>query len=531
MGCGVGKNKRAENEIVDVVESKPAIEQANPGPVAQQAQMSHHSEATIRTNVEPVATEVDDLKFRVGQFIQYHNFAFYQDYRTMKELGRGAYGSVIQVEHRISKQQRAIKEIDKAKADKVPGGKSRFIREVDILAKLDHPNILKLYELYEDSFRYYVVSELLTGGELFDYVVSIGHLSETAAARIMEQILSAVSYCHDNHIVHRDLKPENLLLEAPTSSPEDANVKLIDFGTSSLFSSGTQLRQRLGTPYYIAPEVLSMDYNEKCDVWSCGVIMYILLSGYPPFGGKNDEEILAKVRTGRFNFAHAEFKSVSDEAKTLIRKMLVMNTTQRVSAAEALRDPWIQTYRQKARLLPQDNQVLDSLEKLKVFRAETKLKQAVLTFIASQIVADGETKHMKEVFKSIDTDGNGRLSKEELIAAYSQSMPEEEARATVEAVMSKVDADKNGFIDYSEFCLATTSEKVLLSKGNMESAFRMFDKDGSGSITVAELREMLGEDVLAANSVWEELVKQADQNGDGEIDLKEFKDLLISLFV
>jgi calcium-dependent protein kinase len=138
---------------------------------------------------------------------------------------------------------------------------------------------------------------------------------------------------------------------------------------------------------------------------------------------------------------------------------------------------------------------------------------------------------MKEVFKTIDTDGNGRLSKEELIAAYSQTMPIEQANATVEAVMSKVDADKNGFIDYSEFCLATMSEKVLLSKNNMESAFRMFDKDGSGSITVAELREMLGEDVLAANSVWEELVKQADQNGDGEIDLKEFKDLLMSLFV
>ena len=530
MGCGVGKNKQTENEIIDVADCKPQAEEGGQEMPAQLPQNSHRSEATVRTNVEAVATEVDDLRFRVGQFIQYHNYAFYQDYRTINELGRGAYGCVYHVEHRISKQHRAIKEIDKAKADKVQGGKSRFIREVEILAKLDHPNILKLYELYEDSFRYYVVSELLTGGELFDYVVSLGHLSETAAARIMEQILSAVRYCHDNHIVHRDLKPENLLLESPSSNPEEANVKLIDFGTSSLFSTGTQLRQRLGTPYYIAPEVLSMSYNEKCDIWSCGVIMYILLSGYPPFGGKNDDEILAKVRTGRFNFAHIEFKSVSDEAKSLIRKMLVMNISQRVSAAEALRDPWIQTYRQKARLLPQDNQILDSLDKLKVFRAETKLKQAVMTFIASQIGNEEENRQMKEVFKSLDTDGNGKLSKEELIEAYSKSMPEEQAREIVEAVMSKVDADKSGFIDYSEFCLATASDKVILSKNNMEAAFRMFDKDGSGSITVAELKEMLGDEVLASNAVWEQLICQADQNGDGEIDLKEFKDLLMSLF-
>lgn len=207
-----------------------------------------------------------------------------------------------------------------------------------------------------------------------------------------------------------------------------------------------------------------------------------------------------------------------------------MNISQRVSAAEALRDPWIQTYRQKARLLPQDNQILDSLDKLKVFRAETKLKQAVMTFIASQIGNEEENRQMKEVFKSLDTDGNGKLSKEELIEAYSKSMPEEQAREIVEAVMSKVDADKSGFIDYSEFCLATASDKVILSKNNMEAAFRMFDKDGSGSITVAELKEMLGDEVLASNAVWEQLICQADQNGDGEIDLKEFKDLLMSLF-
>jgi calcium-dependent protein kinase len=174
--------------------------------------------------------------------------------------------------------------------------------------------------------------------------------------------------------------------------------------------------------------------------------------------------------------------------------------------------------------------VSTSLEKLAVFRAETKLKQAVLTFITSQIVNQSNSRDMRETFKRLDSDGNGRLSKEELIAAYAELMSEEEARSTVESVMQKVDADGNGYIDYSEFMMATMNQHILLSKQNMETAFNMFDKDGSGSISVSEIRAILGEESLAVNAVWEQLVKDADTNGDGVIDLREFKHLLLSAF-
>ena len=241
MGCGV--SQKNTSNIVGV-SSHPS--QANQPPIRPEE-----------------SAEVRDLKFRVGQFIQYKEGSYSQTYRTIKELGQGAYGKVFLVENKTNKTRRAVKEIDKLKAEKSAGGVSKFIREVEILAKLDHPHILKLYELYEDQQRYYVVSEYLTGGELFDYIVGSGHLTETEAAKIMHQVLSAVTYCHLNSIVHRDLKPENLLLvEKPTASRE-INIKLIDFGTSCLFDNETKLRKRLGTPYYIAPEVLNMNYDNR----------------------------------------------------------------------------------------------------------------------------------------------------------------------------------------------------------------------------------------------------------------------------
>ena len=154
---------------------------------------------------------------------------------------------------------------------------------------------MKLYEFFQDDKHYYIVTELCTGGELFDKITKKQIFGEADAARYFKQILSAVVYCHALKIVHRDLKPEKLLLE---SEDEGANIKVIDFGTSQVFNPDKKMSQKFGTPYYIAPEVLKKEYNEKCDVWSCGVILYILLSGKPPFSGKNEQEIIKQVETG-----------------------------------------------------------------------------------------------------------------------------------------------------------------------------------------------------------------------------------------
>ncbi len=175
----------------------------------------------------------------------------------------------------------------------------------------DHPNIVKLYEFFGDSKYYYLVTEFVEGGELFDELQRRKVFSEQTAANIMRQLLSAIVYCHERKIAHRDLKPENILIES-SSANDRMNIKVIDFGTAEAFSPNSKLRQTMGTPYYIAPEVLLKSYNEKCDVWSCGVIMYILLSGFPPFNGRTDEEIMKAVKRTKFSFHRTIFFAVAD---------------------------------------------------------------------------------------------------------------------------------------------------------------------------------------------------------------------------
>ena len=194
-----------------------------------------------------------------------------------------------------------------------------------------------MYEVFEDEKRYYLVTELCKGGELFDEIVTKVQFSEKEAATIIQQILQAVSYCHNLGIVHRDLKPENVLIDKELNN----TLKIIDFGTSVQFDKQKEvLKTTHGTSYYIAPEVLQKKYDERCDVWSIGVILYILLSGKPPFDGDNDDEITEQVRIGKYNLEGGVWTVVSADAKNLINKMLTYKYSERVTARKALEDPW-----------------------------------------------------------------------------------------------------------------------------------------------------------------------------------------------
>jgi calcium-dependent protein kinase len=191
---------------------------------------------------------------------------------------------------------------------------------------------VRLYEVFQDDKRYYLVTELCTGGELFEEIAKRTNFSEADAAEIIKQVLSAVSYCHAKKICHRDLKPENLLLDSKTNK----TIKVIDFGTSQKLDKNSKMDKPFGTAYYIAPEVLDSQYTEKCDVWSIGVILYILLSGHPPFDGKDDKEIVKKVRMGTYSTTGQEFKNISADAIDLIKKMLTYDPKARCSAQNAI---------------------------------------------------------------------------------------------------------------------------------------------------------------------------------------------------
>lgn len=205
-------------------------------------------------------------------------------YKISSCIGRGAYGEVRKCLNKETKALRAVKIINKKYLE--DDEKKKLLGEISILKQMDHPNILKLYEFFQDPKRYFLVTELCTGGELFEKISQEQQFSERDAANIIKQVLSAINYCHSRNIVHRDLKPENLLLDKTAENPR---VTIIDFGTSGVFDPNKKMSQKYGTPYYIAPEVLKKSYNQKCDLWSCGVILYILLCGYPPFNGSKDE--------------------------------------------------------------------------------------------------------------------------------------------------------------------------------------------------------------------------------------------------
>ncbi|EAS02022.1 calcium-dependent kinase (macronuclear) [Tetrahymena thermophila SB210] len=466
--------------------------------------------------------QVDTSNFKISnQELIFEKYGrIQQEYTLMNvPLGKGSYGEVRKGVHKKTGQQRAVKIIDKSQCK--PEEQKQLIEEFNILKQLDHPNIIKVYEVFQDNKFLYIVTELCTGGELFDRIIEYKHFNEKEAADVMYQILNAINYLHKNKIVHRDLKPENLLLD---SKNKDSILKLVDFGTSTVFDPSLKMSQKLGTPYYIAPEVLRHKYNEKCDVWSCGVIMYILLCGYPPFNAARDEDIMKKVEKGVFTFPKDDWKDITIEAQQMICKMLTMDPQKRYSAEEALQDPWIKKFRQQQQVdMPN---LIRSLNNMKTFRAGKKLQEAVWMFIVNYLATKEEKNELLKTFQSLDTNGDGKLSREELINGYSKILTMENAIKEVDKIMKVIDKNDNGDIDYSEWVAATISREQLLSVQRLEMAFNIFDKDGSGSLQLSEFKEIFG-GAGVSEDVWKAVIKEVDKNGDGEISYQEFKEMML----
>ena len=341
----------------------------------------------------------------------------------------------------------------------------------------------------------------------------------------MRQILSVVAYCHERNIVHRDLKPENFLLD---TTDDDANLKVIDFGTAQFFTHGVHLTQKFGTPYYIAPEVLKKNYNHSCDVWSAGVNMYILLCGFPPFGGQTDEQILKKVSVGRYFFPSPEWDSISFEAKDLISKMLNIDLARRITAVEALQHSWLNN---ASRVLIDQNTAKTLFQNMKNFRTERRLQKATMSFIISQLSTKQDRDEMLELFKSLDKDSSGTLSKNELVEGFHSTFGDsiEEAEIEAERIISLVDVNQSGEIDYSEFVLATINRQKLLSREKLDAAFKAFDIDNSGTISADELKAVLGRYHSYDETFWLDIIREVDTNGDGVIDLREFTEMMLKM--
>jgi calcium-dependent protein kinase len=318
-------------------------------------------------------------------------------------------------------------------------------------------------------------------------------------------------------VVHRDLKPENILFDGEV-------IKLIDFGNSSKLESFKKLSENKGSAYYIAPEVLDGSYDEKCDVWSCGVILYIMLSGDAPFNGNSEEEILVAIKRGFFNFDFTTFSQISDYAKKLISKMLTYNPKKRPSVAEVLDDHWFKA------IISKKETLLNStvLTNLKNFGLKSRMQEAIYYFIVNNMANKDEKRELMETFKMLDANNDGVVTKDELIVGLKKAnmfINETE----VDKLMDQIDHNKDRIINYTEFVAAAIDKKRLLTDERVRQCFRIFDKDGSGKISLIEFRDVFQGKNKVDPKVWEELVKEIDIDGDGEIELDEFKTILNKL--
>eukprot|EP01055_Gregarina_sp_Pseudo9_P005698 Gregarina_sp_Pseudo_9__5697@NODE_815_length_2174_cov_11_253396_g766_i0_p1_GENE_NODE_815_length_2174_cov_11_253396_g766_i0NODE_815_length_2174_cov_11_253396_g766_i0_p1_ORF_typecomplete_len604_score87_23Pkinase/PF00069_25/2e78Pkinase_Tyr/PF07714_17/1_1e43EFhand_7/PF13499_6/8_7e12EFhand_7/PF13499_6/1_7e16EFhand_8/PF13833_6/6_6e06EFhand_8/PF13833_6/1_7e05EFhand_8/PF13833_6/1_3e08EFhand_11/PF08976_11/2_8e05EFhand_11/PF08976_11/5_7e11EFhand_1/PF00036_32/4_2e03EFhand_1/PF00036_32/9_2e05EFhand_1/PF00036 len=434
------------------------------------------------------------------------------------DLGKGSYGSVAKATDKRSGALRAVKTVFKPKIENV----TRLKREILIMKSLDHPNIIRLFEVYEDEKHLYLIMELCTGGELFDRIIKSGHLSERYAATIMRQVFSAVAYCHSLNIMHRDLKPENLLFADPSPiSP----LKVIDWGFAAQCAKNHRFSSVVGTPYYVAPEVLYGNYNKLCDLWSAGVILYILLSGYPPFHGKDNREILEKVKTGNYNFDTRAWRRVSDYAKDLVRRLLTYDPRRRLTAQEALQHPWIQFYNAPAVSgdSPLSNRLGNELiNKFKLFRKANKMKQLALTAVAYQL-SENDITTLHNLFSRIDKNSAGLLPKKVLESALKDMGVK--INDEIRTLIDEIDTDGNGAIEYSEFIAACLDHKFYEQESVCKAAFRVFDLDGDGKISLEELHKVLAMNFVQQAFTREDIeaiIKEVDLNNDMEIDFDEF---------
>ena len=456
------------------------------------------------------------IRFDKSDFVRMKEDNIFDEYELKEKLGEGAYGSVYKVQQKYTNYLRAVKAIKKKHVDS-----SEFYNEIEVLKALDHPNIIKLFDCYQDKSYYYMVEEYCSGGDLFDYIQKEKFFTERKAGTIFNQLLSAVNHLHKKKIVHRDLKPENIvLIEAKN---KDVFIKLIDFGTS-ITIKGKNLTQELGTIYYIAPEVFMNNYNEKADIWSCGIILYTMLCGHPPFCGNKENTIKSKILHSKLVFPSKEFKSVSKEAIEYIKHLLSYNPEERPSAEEALNNKWLIS------MINHGNNKLSEyiITNLIKFRTTLGLQKATVSFLTNQISINEEIKKLKEEFDKIDVNKDGEISKDELVRCLETIYPSQEAKLKANAIFQEIDFNNDGSINFSEFLTVNIQKEKLLNEETLDRAFRMFDLDGNGYITIDELKKTMPLEITT-KAGWRNLVSEVDKDGDYQISFREFKEMMEKL--
>ncbi|XP_044069378.1 calcium/calmodulin-dependent protein kinase type II subunit gamma isoform X13 [Siniperca chuatsi] len=458
---------------------------------------------------------------------------FTDEYQLYEELGKGAFSVVRRCVKKSTGQEYAAKIINTKKLS--ARDHQKLEREARICRLLKHPNIVRLHESISEEGFHYLVFDLVTGGELFEDIVAREYYSEADASHCINQILESVSHIHQHDIVHRDLKPENLLL---ASKMKGAAVKLADFGLAIEVQGDQQAWFGFaGTPGYLSPEVLRKDpYGKPVDIWACGVILYILLVGYPPFWDEDQHKLYQQIKAGAYDFPSPEWDTVTPEAKNLINQMLTINPAKRITADQALKHPWVCQRSTVASMMHRQ----ETVECLRKFNARRKLKGAILTTMlvsrnfsvgrqhTSPAATTSTAAMAQEACKTLlnkKSDGvksQGNNSKNSVVSSSSTKDSSMSSSAPMEAQTTVVHNPADGTKGSTESCNNTEEEEM---KGRKVAACESTSTDSavlSQCSTTGERTQTLSPHCPPSTSRKQEIIKMTEQlieainNGDFE---------------
>lgn len=432
-----------------------------------------------------------------------------QVYTVIGELGKGAFGIVEKVQHKKTNEFFAMKTVTFVKGSQ----RHEFEKEMDILRGLHHPNIVKMVETFEDDHHFYIIMELCTDGTLLDRVKRQGsEFPEPYVKLQIAKLASVIQYLHSRFICHRDLKLENILHEHESVGGE---IKLCDFGASTLFRMGVTMRKVLGSVVYMAPEVLEGHYTQSCDLWSLGVIMYMLLSNAPPFYGPTEDELIEKIFEANVSFDEPVWQQVSPEAKALIRKLLNPDATSRYTASQVLAHPWIKSLCQDVPTTVYD----EFVPRLKAFCNYSAFQRAALVAIAF-VVPSSEIRLHSCVYNELNVAHNGLLTLQEV----QQAPALKRFGLDSEKIYQALNQQHEKGVNLLEFVAATLRPEDVTNESYLKTAFRIFDRHHEGGITSADLHALLGQHFDEAACI--EMVKRTDADRDGKIGYDDFAKLV-----
>ena len=441
-----------------------------------------------------------------------------KSYEVNFEIGSGAYSKVYQVRQKSTGELRACKYISKENFKKE--SLIQFENECKILEQSDHPNIVKIFEIFITEKSYYLIMEHCNGGSLSNKIQQrINHeepFDENIISEIIRQISSAIKYIHDRGICHRDLKPDNICF-TNMGSMENNTAKLIDFGLGKMMSKNEKSDSIVGSPLYVAPEVLNKNYTKKCDIWSLGVIIFLLVGGYPPFLGNNNAETNMKILKMKYEFKDSGFKNASEEVKDLIRHCLVKED-ERYTIEQVLEHKWIN----KNKILPFYNKdICDEFENnLRLYQKMDNFEKKIIMFIAMRL-SEKEIKKFENLFIALDKDNNGTLSKDELLEGINKFGENKISQEDINDIFKKIDTNENKKIDYTEFVSSLIGKDIYLNKDKLKEVFDALDKNKKGKIEKNDVKNILN---LEENCIkkYESLLEEIGKGKDDEINFDEF---------